>query len=367
MDGRGIAVDFDGHQIVVLPKHSQAATALGSSRLALGVNDIGAVSLHPAGFLSDGRLEILAKDGRRYLLQFSRKQQAAFVQLYQSLPETNDASPKLTVATTATARPSAVAAPTVRGRGYCGQQVVGESHYFDALRKLAGRARSGEREILAVLRREPDNQHDRDAIQVTVDGRVVAYLPREDAPSYQLPLRLLENQGRNAICNARLWWSREDGTFIGSVSLDLADPAALVPVNSPDPSSRHLVIPTGRTYQVTKENEHMDVLVPLIERAYLPGTVAVFGSLHGVQRIGPRSTSQVITVRVDGQEIGELTKQSSAKFLPLVQPMEQAGLACYADLVLTGNPIAVEAKLHITPPEELPAAFLTHLHQMIHS
>jgi hypothetical protein len=84
----------------------------------------------------------------------------------------------------------------------------------------------------------------------------------------------------------------------------------------------------------------------------------VFGSLRHAERIGPRSTSQVVTIHVDGKEIGELTKQSSAKFLPLVLPMEQAGLTCYVDVVLTGNSLAVEAKLHAVPPEELPEEFL---------
>src|SRR6266545_6996481 len=127
--------------------------------------------------------------------------------------------------------------PTVRGHGFCGQQVVGESHYFDALRKLSGRSNTGERDVIAIIAREPGNRHDRNAIRVTIDGRVVGYLPREDAEAYQIPLRLLEDQRRAAVCRARLWWSRERDAFIASVSLDLAEPASLVPVNSVDPGT----------------------------------------------------------------------------------------------------------------------------------
>jgi hypothetical protein len=366
MDGRGISVDFNGHQIVVLAKHAQAAASFGGDRLVVDTSAVAAVSLHPAGFLNDGRLEVTTVDGRRYYLHFPRKQQAAFAQLHQSLLA-GKPSPRPGTTPEANERPSAVAAPTVRGSGYYNQQTVGESHYFGELRKIVGQARSsGEREIIAALRREPSNKFDRNAIQVTVEGRVVGYLPREDASSYQIPLQLLERQGCSAVCKARLWWSRDQDTFIASVSLDLADPATLVPINAPEPSTRYMVIPSGRTYQVAKENEHMDVLIPLIEQAYLPGRAAAFGTLHSAERRGPRSTSQVVTVRVGGKEIGELSKQSSAKFLPLVLPMEQAGLTCYIDLVLAGNSIAVEAKLHLTAPEELPADFMARFRQAMH-
>lgn len=255
--------------------------------------------------------------------------------------------------------------PTVRGRGFCGQQVAGESHYFDALRKLSGRENTGERDVIAVLGREPNNRHDPNAVRVTIDGRVVGYLPREDAKTYQIPLRILEDQRRPAVCRARLWWSRERDTFIASVSLDLADPASLVPVNSVDMRAG-LLIPAGRTYQLTRENERMDVLTPLMRRAYMPGKVAFYATLHAVDRPGPRSTNHIVVVHIDGLEIGELSKQSSAKLVPLLQPMESAGVVCYAEAVLTGNALAVEAKVCVTPPEELAPEFLTRFHQAVH-
>ena len=51
----------------------------------------------------------------------------------------------------------------------------------------------------------------------------------------------------------------------------------------------------------------------------------------------------------------------SAKFLPLVEPLEAAGIACYAEVLLTGNVLAVEASVRLTPPEALPHDFIQYL------
>jgi hypothetical protein len=51
----------------------------------------------------------------------------------------------------------------------------------------------------------------------------------------------------------------------------------------------------------------------------------------------------------------------STRFLPLVEPLETAGIACYIEVLLTGNALAVEATVRLTPPEELPQDFVQHL------
>jgi hypothetical protein len=80
--------------------------------------------------------------------------------------------------------------------------VVGESHRQDALRDLVKRAKrenpdcdSHRVEITAALVPEPQNKHDRNAIQVQIDGRHVGYLSREDAIAYQPLVRRHLNGG----------------------------------------------------------------------------------------------------------------------------------------------------------------------------
>jgi HIRAN domain len=62
-------------------------------------------------------------------------------------------------------------------------RVVGTSHYQDALLDLTG-GRAGDEEIrvqkVALFVPEPDNPHDPNAIAITIDGRLVGYLSRDE-------------------------------------------------------------------------------------------------------------------------------------------------------------------------------------------
>lgn len=375
MDGVGIAVDFDGTWLRVRPTNIVARGALGAKEVLLSNSDISSVSFKPAGMLSNGHLDVVSRGGQRYQLHFPRKQQKSFEELHRALSDvaseqsvvpsrsrvgstetldTENSQSKLTAA--------AGGAPLlVRGTGYFGQEVVGESNYGRQLAQLAGRSQSGEREVTATLRREPSNRYDNNAVQVLIDDLLVGYLPREVAAAYQAPLQLIEKWNRTPVCKARVWWNRGYGDFMASVSLDLADPGELVPLTWPDARAPHVVVPPAKFYQVTGESEHMDVLAPLINRAYVPGKAVVYGTLHLEERARPRSTVQVVAVRVEDREIGELSKQLSGRLLPLVNATDAAGLRCYVEVLLTGNALAVEAKVGVTPPEELPSEFVERL------
>lgn len=63
--------------------------------------------------------------------------------------------------------------------------VVGESHYQQALTKIVGgKSETGAYfECQAVLVPEPENIHDHNAIRVEIDGRKVGYISREEAPA----------------------------------------------------------------------------------------------------------------------------------------------------------------------------------------
>jgi hypothetical protein len=61
-------------------------------------------------------------------------------------------------------------------------RVVGTSHYQDALLELSGRTADDEVRVqkIALFVPEPDNPHDPNAIAVTIDGRLVGYLSRDE-------------------------------------------------------------------------------------------------------------------------------------------------------------------------------------------
>jgi hypothetical protein len=77
-------------------------------------------------------------------------------------------------------------------------QVVGESHYQDALWALVGGLSREHRnhDITAILVAETDNPYDADAISVWIDGQKVGYLSRDDAARYRPGLLALERRSQ---------------------------------------------------------------------------------------------------------------------------------------------------------------------------
>lgn len=80
-------------------------------------------------------------------------------------------------------------------------EVVGESHYQDALWRVVG-GRTTDRvraEVQAVLVAESDNVYDPNAISVWIDGMKVGYLSREDAEVYRPGLLALQAREGKSI------------------------------------------------------------------------------------------------------------------------------------------------------------------------
>ncbi|WP_407987646.1 hypothetical protein [Kitasatospora sp. CMC57] len=234
--------------------------------------------------------------------------------------------------------------------------MVGESYHSDQLERISGPEAAGEKQLVAELRREPRNPDDRDAIQVLINGGLVGYIPKEDAPDYQPELKAVESWGYTAQCPARLWWRREQHELVASVSLNLAEPGRIVSI-VPRPVGE-LVLPPSRWFQVSGEAEHMDMLVPLLNRAYFPGRAFAYAQLELVDRTGPRSVIPIVVVRIGGGVVGELSRQTSARLKALLEPLRDAQVACYAEAELTGNALAAEVRVSLTMPEELRAGFV---------
>ena len=94
--------------------------------------------------------------------------------------------------------------------------VVEESHYQEVLERLAGgRSHSGAmKPVIALLTREPDHPHDKNAVRVDVDGETVGYIEKWDAKAIQPLMQKLEQAGRPA-------WVR--GTIVGGWEDDGGD------------------------------------------------------------------------------------------------------------------------------------------------
>lgn len=239
--------------------------------------------------------------------------------------------------------------------------VVGESRYYDQIRKIAARlggGRSGQAITVAVLKPEPDNAYGRNAVQVTIDDLVVGYLPAEEAPGYSPLLNHLARLGVLVSVPARVWWDADDG-YMASIRLDLAPPGLLVPLNA-SPAGNVMQLPPGNALQVTGEDAHLDVLAPFVSTV---GQAAALVTLHEVTDEKSRGTRQVVEVRMDGRRVGQLTPATSDHLLAVVRHAASVGVTLCCRASVRGNQLKAEVVVYPTKAADLPPAWIIELEQ----
>jgi hypothetical protein len=93
--------------------------------------------------------------------------------------------------------------------------IVGESHYQDALDEICGgRTENGHKKtVQASIVHEDENKYDNKAICVMIRGKTVGYFNREDARLYRKLLKDNGSAGETATCSARILggWERAKG------------------------------------------------------------------------------------------------------------------------------------------------------------
>jgi hypothetical protein len=119
-------------------------------------------------------------------------------------------------------RDEARAAPRRSGKRV---SVAGAAKYQRELIQLAG-GKQRESQYIATnaeLWREPDNPHDRNAVQVLIAGRVVGYLPRAEAERLA---SMMDGAGMAAIaCQAEIRGGWRDGRDEGNFGVVVWIPA----------------------------------------------------------------------------------------------------------------------------------------------
>ena len=107
--------------------------------------------------------------------------------------------------------------------------IVGESHYVDALKRAKqGAEKDGSKNVVTtVLVREPDNKFDKNAIQVCAvvneEMDLIGYLSRKRAMDYREVVDLWQIKGYCVRCKAALFGGEGRKVNIG-VWLALPDP-----------------------------------------------------------------------------------------------------------------------------------------------
>ncbi|MGG7603517.1 HIRAN domain-containing protein [Massilia sp. BKSP1R2A-1] len=117
--------------------------------------------------------------------------------------------------------------PFIRGPGYYPINVAGESFYPEAFAALCG-PRGLEPvniEVRARLELQDDNEHDKQAVRVSIQGRQVGHLPREAARAFRRTVRygkLAEHEAFECAAIICGGWDRgPEGAGNYGVRLDL--------------------------------------------------------------------------------------------------------------------------------------------------
>ncbi len=106
-------------------------------------------------------------------------------------------------------------ADVMNGPGTYSVDVVGESHYQEALESICGgRTENSQRlEVEAFLVPEDDNPHDTNAVRIYIRDQTVGYLDRETARSFREKIAEIGLTGVAVKCSAIIvgGWDRGGG------------------------------------------------------------------------------------------------------------------------------------------------------------
>jgi hypothetical protein len=251
---------------------------------------------------------------------------------------------------------------------WCNYDIVGEKAYGANIHRLLPEGWTGKgvevRRNFELIP-EPDNPHDPWAISVRADGQTVGYLCVDDCPGWANIVRRVVASGLVPVVPGRIYafeatdWEAWDGEhdppkdLAAKVQLKLGEPACALPMNNP-PQVPYTLIPRSSIVQVTKEDEHSDVLLKFVPEN---GCGALFVTLHESEGRAP-SAKPVVEVRIDGERVGQLTPQMSQRFLPMIRHLAARGLvtACWGDI--KGSAVAAEVRIDGIKANEADAVVL---------
>ncbi|WP_269938772.1 hypothetical protein [Arthrobacter sp. HY1533] len=215
-----------------------------------------------------------------------------------------------------------------------------------------------EMNVDAQLVPEPDNPHGTHAISVRVNGRIIAYISKDDDASYWNDIGRIAASGHTAVTTARIWASTQrpwDGRgankFESRVTLVLREPNLLTPINNA-PTGTYSVLPWGGGLQVIKEENHFDVLFNYVPPS---GVGMLLLTMHrGINRLKNGTEKQFIEVRLEGERVGELSGATSGHYLPVVEHMETMNVLPVAWATIKGSALAAQLTLQAAKSTEIP-------------
>ncbi|WP_157412725.1 HIRAN domain-containing protein [Arthrobacter woluwensis] len=232
---------------------------------------------------------------------------------------------------------------------------MGEYYRLDELTAAAGGVLPLNQQIVVedvqcLLVPEPFNAHDPNAVMVIANGYHVGYLSREDAIRYRPLVRRIVASGYLPGTIGRIWAFRTSSDI--STRVQVAIPHAdLLPLNQL-PDREHKQLPWGSGLQVTKEEEHFDVLFNFVPPS---GEGFLYSTLHrGVRTLRNGQERPYVELRIDGERVGEMSPVTSQHFLPTIEHLESLGIAPVATVKIKGSALAAQLVLQAARASEIP-------------
>nr|DAI62746.1 MAG TPA: HIRAN domain [Caudoviricetes sp.] len=186
-------------------------------------------------------------------------------------------------------------------------------------------------------------------LAVFIDDVQVGMVPDEVRESYLNVVEALDSSDRCLSVPASIWMTYQRGFRAGaSIALPLPDEIA-TPVGMPQ--GPVAVLPRGRKVQVTREEDHMEALLGLLDGEH---SVPVVAELESCIKQLKTTQKTVVGVKVCGEMVGLLSTQTSQHFLPVVEVCEDAGIALVCHGRVTGNQLKVDLVLEAAKGSELP-------------
>lgn len=196
------------------------------------------------------------------------------------------------------------------------------------------------------------------AISVWVRDKHVGYIPDSNTQAWYPVVAGLNAKGYVLGVPARVWAVQRQGEPVRArVSLAMGEPSLVFPANEMPENAA--LIPSGGRYQVTKEDDHLDVLKKWVN-GNSAGTAVAF-TLHAITEIRPRSAPELVEVRIDGERVGVLSGVTSNNLLPLVKYIEARGWAPTARGPVKGSSLKADVEITAIKAQEADEAWLKSL------
>lgn len=211
-------------------------------------------------------------------------------------------------------------------------------------------------EVNACLIPEPDNPFDRNAVSIRVDGlHHIGYLQREVATEWTPVLYQLIASDYFPVVKCSLRWTPayspniDGGGFTDASTYLPESPHFAVPINSAPLNSA--LIPSGRSTQVTKEEEHFDILFDYVNDS---GEATLFLELRlGSRTLRSGESRTIVYVFLDGQHVGELSPTMGKNFEPILLHLADVSKKAVVLGTIKGSSLAAALTFRAARSEEI--------------